>query len=80
MSMGHTMWRVLGDILCNHDPKVKVKRKKADIFDGVPSILVKCILTIILIVFCVQDVITDETADSHVQTRQDLHCFSMWKK
>ena len=23
--MGYMMWRVLGIILCNHDPKVKVK-------------------------------------------------------
>ena len=37
MSMGHMMWRVLGNILCNHDPKVKVKSEKAGIFDGVPS-------------------------------------------
>ena len=39
--MGHMMWRVLGNILCNHDPKVKVKTKvkteKAGICDGVPS-------------------------------------------
>ena len=29
------IWRVLGNILCDLDPKVKVK--KADICDGVPS-------------------------------------------
>ena len=31
------MWRVLGNILCDLDLKVKVKGKKADICDGVPS-------------------------------------------
>ena len=36
-SMGHTMGRVLGNILCNHDPKVKVKSEKVGICDGVPS-------------------------------------------
>ena len=35
--MGHMMWRVLGNIMCNHDPKVKVKSEKAGICDGVPS-------------------------------------------
>ena len=30
--------------------------------------------------FCVQHVITGETADSDAQTHQDLHCLSMWKK
>ena len=37
MSMGYMMWRVLGNILCNHDHKLKVKSEKADIIDGVPS-------------------------------------------
>ena len=31
-------------------------------------------------VFCVQDVMTDETADSDAQAHQELHCLSMWKK
>ena len=31
------MWRVLGNILSNHDPKVKVKSEEAGIWDGVPS-------------------------------------------
>ena len=31
------MWRILGNILCNHDPKVKVKSEKAGICNGVPS-------------------------------------------
>ena len=34
---------------------------------------------IILIVFCEQDVVTDETADSDAQAHQELHCLSMWK-
>ena len=34
------IWRILGNILCNCDPKVKVKSKKAGICDGVPSIAV----------------------------------------
>ena len=36
-SMGNMMWRVLGNILCNHDPKVNVKSEKAGICYGVPS-------------------------------------------
>ena len=35
--MGHMVCRVLGNILCNLDPKVKVKGKKAGICDCVPS-------------------------------------------
>ena len=31
------MWRVLGNILCDLDPNVKVKGKEAGICDGVPS-------------------------------------------
>ena len=31
------MYRALGNILCDLDPKVKVKGKKAGICDGVPS-------------------------------------------
>ena len=31
------MWRVLGSILCNLDPKVKVKGKEPRICDGAPS-------------------------------------------
>ena len=31
------MWRVLGNTLCDLDPKVKVKGKKVGICDGVPS-------------------------------------------
>ena len=39
------MQRVLGNILCDLDPKVKVKGKKAGICDGVPStaVLVNCV-------------------------------------
>ena len=32
---GDMMWWVLGNILCNHDPKVKVKNKKEGICDGI---------------------------------------------
>ena len=32
--MGLMMW---GNILCDHDPKVKVKSEKAGICDGLPS-------------------------------------------
>ena len=32
------MCRVLGIMLCDNDPKVKVKGKKEGICDGVPSI------------------------------------------
>ena len=35
--VGHMMWRVLSNILCNHDPKVRVKSEKAGICDCVPS-------------------------------------------
>ena len=82
MSMGHMMWRVLGNILCNHDKKLKVKSKKSGYFRWctIDCILVKCIHTIILIVFCVQNVITDETADLDAQAHRELHCLSMWKK
>ena len=31
--IGHMMWRVLGYILCDLDPKVKVKGKKVGICD-----------------------------------------------
>ena len=31
------MWRVLGNILCDLDPRVEVKGKKGAICDGVPS-------------------------------------------
>ena len=31
------MLKVLSNILCNHDPKVKVIGQKAGICDGVPS-------------------------------------------
>ena len=31
------MLSVLGNILCNHDPKIKVKSKKAGFCDGIPS-------------------------------------------
>ena len=31
------MCRVLGNILCNHDPKVKIKSKNEGIRNGVPS-------------------------------------------
>ena len=33
--------------------------------------------TIILIVFCVQDVMTDETADSDAQAHQESNCLSI---
>ena len=62
------MWKVLGNILCNRDPKSRSKGN---------CILVKCKHTIILIVFCVQDVMTDVTADSDVQAHQELHCLSI---
>ena len=79
MSMGHMMWRVLNNILCNHDPNVKVKSEKSGYFRWctIDCILVKCIYTIILIVFCVQDVVTDETEESDAQAHQELHCLSM---
>ena len=31
------MWRVLSNIFCNLDPKVKVKGKEAGISDSVPA-------------------------------------------
>ena len=68
-SMGHMMWKELGNILCNHDPKVKVKVNKRYVRC--------CIIDCILIVFCVQDVMTDETADSEAQAHQELHCLSI---
>ena len=34
------MWRVLGNIFCNNDPRVKVKSVKAGICDGVSSVMV----------------------------------------
>ena len=40
-------------------------------------ILVYCKHTIILIVFCAQDVTTDATADSDAQAHQELHCLSI---
>ena len=33
--MRHMKWWVLGNILCNYDPKAKVKSEKAGICDGV---------------------------------------------
>ena len=66
--MGHMMWKVHRNMLCNHDPKSRSK---------VNCILVKCKHTIILIVFCVQDVMTDVTADSDAQAHQELHCLSI---
>ena len=75
--MGHMMRRVLGNVLCNHDPKVKVTSEKNRYFRWctIDCILVKCIHTIILIVFCVQDVVTDETTYSDAQAHQELHCY-----
>ena len=35
--MGHIMLKVLSNILCDLDPKVKVIGQKAGICDGVPS-------------------------------------------
>ena len=36
----YEMWRVLGIILCNHDPKDKIKSEKAGICDSVPPTVV----------------------------------------
>ena len=81
MSMGHMVWRVLSIILCNPDPKVKVKSEKLVFLMVYYRLHSSCVYTyIILIVFCVQDVMTDETADSDAQAHQELHCLSMWKK
>ena len=76
--MRHMIWKVLGIILCNIDPKVKVKSDKAVclmVYHRLHS--VKCIHIIILIVFCVQDVMTSETADSDAQAHQELHRLSI---
>ena len=35
------MWRVLSNILCNHDPNVKVKSEEAGICNDLPSTAVK---------------------------------------
>ena len=80
--MGHVIWRVLIKILCNHDPKVKVKIKKGGYIRWCTNdfILAKFMHTIILIVLCVQDGMTNETVDSHAQAHQELHCLSMWKR
>ena len=47
------MGRVLGNILCDLDPKVKVKIKKAAIYDGVPSTAALVISAIIMIIIII---------------------------
>ena len=43
------MWWVLSNILCNHEPKVKVKSEKAGICDGVPSTAFKFHLVFVML-------------------------------
>ena len=47
------MKRVLGNILCNHGSRVKVKSEKTGICDGIPSTAVKLCLVLLYVYLCV---------------------------
>ena len=58
-----TMWRALGDIFCNNDPKVRAKMKKAGICQSVPStavvvVVVLVILKLVSLYLVVKEIIT----------------------
>ena len=72
------MWKVLGNILCNNNPKVKVKSENA------VCLMVHHRLHSSQMYIhyhndsvCVKDVMTDETADSDAHAHQEIHCLSI---